>query len=497
MNKNIAAPAPSAARTPTPDQKGALKRDCLSYLEVLSQSVSVIAPSTVPAAVLGLIFAVSGNGTWVSFSIGMIGLVLVSCNINQFARRSASPGSLYAYIVKGLGPTSGVLGGWALALGYTVTGMSTLCGFAITTGVMLDSFGLHANPLALFAVAAAGAYYFAYRDIQLSAKTMLAFEGVALTLILLLGFLIWRNDGFAIDLKQVKLEGATPGGILSGVVLVVFAFSGFESSTALGDEAKNPLTAIPRSVMQSVVLSGLVFIVMTFVVVQAFNRGGGDLGTNEAPLQFLADRMGVGYVGFAINVGIILSFFACTLASINSTARIMFSMARHGLLFDQLGEAHQTNKTPHVAVGVAAFVTFLVPASVYLLGVTPFDAQGQFGTLCSFGFLLTYVLISLAPLPYLKAIGKLDAKAVLFSALGAGFMVLPFLGTVGVPGSALFPPPESHLLLWLFLAYMGIGFIWLLFERLRRPAMIPTMQDAIEAIDLQFAAPQAPERLAR
>ena len=39
-----------------------LKRECLSYVEVLAQSVSVIAPSTVPTAILGLIFAVAGNG---------------------------------------------------------------------------------------------------------------------------------------------------------------------------------------------------------------------------------------------------------------------------------------------------------------------------------------------------------------------------------------------------------------------------------------------------
>jgi amino acid transporter len=94
-----------------------LKKDCLSYPEVIAQSISVIAPSTVPAAILGLIFVAAGNGTWLSFLLGMIGLVLVSFNINQFARRSSSPGSLFTYIVKGLGPTAGVLSGWGLLLG--------------------------------------------------------------------------------------------------------------------------------------------------------------------------------------------------------------------------------------------------------------------------------------------------------------------------------------------------------------------------------------------
>jgi amino acid transporter len=97
---------------------------------VLAQSVSVIAPSTVPAAILGLIFALAGNGTWLSFLIGMLGLVLVSYSINEFSRRSASAGSLYSFIVKGLGPATGVLGGWALLFGYMLTGCRRSAGSA-------------------------------------------------------------------------------------------------------------------------------------------------------------------------------------------------------------------------------------------------------------------------------------------------------------------------------------------------------------------------------
>src|SRR6202453_1811693 len=187
IGKELPPPAP-------PD----LRRHCLSYLEVLAQSIAVIAPSTVPAAILGLIFGVAGNGTWLSFLLGMIGLVFVSFNINQFARRSASPGSLYTYIVRGLGPTAGVLSGWALLFGYMLTGMSTLCGFGIIAGVLLGQIGIHANILMLFAIGTIAAFCIAYRDIQLSAKMMLVLEAASLLAMLVLGFLIWRHRGFAI-----------------------------------------------------------------------------------------------------------------------------------------------------------------------------------------------------------------------------------------------------------------------------------------------------------
>jgi len=44
-------------------------------------------------------------------------------------------------------------------------------------------------------------------------------------------------------------------------------------------------------------------------------------------------------------------------------------------------------------------MTFVVATAAYLLGATPFESQGYFGTLCSFGFLSAYILVSLAAPP--------------------------------------------------------------------------------------------------
>ncbi|WP_020181127.1 APC family permease [Methylopila sp. M107] len=473
---------------------GSLKRDSLTYTEVLAQSISVIAPSTVPAAIVGLIFAVAGNGTWLSLALGAVGMVLVSLNINQFARRSASPASLYSYIVKGLGPTSGVLGGWALLFGYIMTGMSTLCGFAIFVNVILGPFGLHAPILLSFAVGAIAAAYVAYRDIQLSARAMLYIEGTVLVAILVLGVVIWWDKGFAIDTAQLTLEGATPKGVLMGVLLAVFAFSGFESSTSLGHEAKDPLRSIPRSVIQSVVLSGLVFIFMAYIVVLAFQGTGLDLARAEAPLDELARAKGWGAVSMVVNFGILLSFFACTLACVNSTARIVFAMARNGLVPEVFGEAHASNKTPYTAVLFAALVTFVLPAGLYLSGSSAFDGQGYFGTLCSFGFLVTYMLISIATPVYLRRIGELTPKALIIAALSVGFVALPVLSTIGVPGSDLFPPPDypENLMALLFLGYMAVGLGWMAMHRVRRPQLLRNLNTAIDEMELHLVKSGAP-----
>jgi len=459
-----------------------LRPDCLSYVEVLAQSVSVIAPSTVPAAILGLIFASAGNGTWLSFLVGMLGLVLVSYNINQFSRRSASAGSLYSFIVKGLGPTTGVLGGWALLFGYMLTGMSTLCGFSVIASELLGHFNLHPPVVLLYALCAGIAFLFVYKEAQLSARAMLLIEGAALASILMLGVIVWRHSGFQLDTEQAHLEGATPGGVLTGVVLVVFGFSGFESSTSLGEEARDPLRSIPRSVLQSVIVSGLVFIFMAYVVVLGFKGLSANLDKSETPLFYLATELGWPRLGAFINIGILLSFFACTLASINSTARIVYAMARHGLMHEVLGAAHEKNETPHIAAAFAAVMTFIIATAAYFLGATPFESQGYFGTLCSFGFLSAYFLVSLAAPAYLYRINQLNKGALLISVLAGGFMILPFLGVVGVPGSELLPPPKfpNNLLVWVFVTYMAGGALWLFALKIVNPRKLLELSGANE-----------------
>lgn len=466
-----------------------LKRECLSYGEIIAQSIAVIAPTTTPAANLGLIYASSGNGTWLSFLIGLIGLVFVSININQFASRSASPGSLYTYIAKGLGPTAGVMCGWGLILAYLFTGMAVLCGFANFGQILLTHIGIHTHVMTLLALGSAIAWYAAYKDIQLSAKAMLWLEGVSVGLIAILGMIIWIDKGFAIDLSQLTLQGATPGGVAMGIVLVVFGFSGFESATSLGDEAKKPLKNIPKAVMQSTLQAGLFFIIMAYIEVLGFSGSGMNLANSEEPLSFLADQAGVGFIGTLISLGALLSFFACILACINPAARVFFMMARHGLLHASLGSAHELNLTPHTAVGLSSLITFLIPATMTLFGLKTFESMGYLGTISTYGFLLVYILVSIAAPVYLYRLRKLRVLDVVFSILGVGFMMIPVLGTVGIPGSNLFPIPEApyNSFPYLFIMYLAAGCGWFVIQKRRYPKMVRKMQRAIEAIHLSYS----------
>ena len=466
-----------------------LKPNCLSFGEVLAQSFAVIAPTTIPASNIGLIVALSGNGTWLSFLIGLIGLVFVSININQFASRSASPGSLYSYIVKGLGPTAGVICGWSLVLAYLFTGMSVLCGFANFSSSLIGHLGIHPSSITLLALGAGIAWYAAYKDIQLSAMAMLWLEGASIVLIAVLCIIIWAHNGFAFDMPQLTLQGVTPGSVATGLVLVMFAFSGFESATSLGDEAKQPLKTIPKSVIGSVILAGLFYVSTTYIEVLAFHSAGADITHTEEPLGFLSQKVGMGWLGEIVAFGALFSFFACILGCINPAARIFFLMARHGLFHSKLGAAHAANKTPHIAVTMCSLLMFLVPAFMALFHIKLFESMGYLGAICSYGFLTVYVLISLAAPVYLHKIRKLRQQDVVFSVLAIAFMMIPILGSLGIPGSTMFPVPEApyNLFPYLFLFYITLTCGWFISKRLRSPRTVAVMLQGIEEIHARYS----------
>jgi amino acid transporter len=248
-----------------------LRSDCLPFPEVIAQSVANIAPTVTPTVNAALVFASAGNGTWLAYAIATVGLVFVGLNINQFAQRSAAPGSLYMYIARGLGPMAGVITGWALMLAYLFTAIAVAAAFANYGQVLLAPLGITPSLIFLIAICVGISWYIAYQDIQLSTVMMLLLEVVSVAMIILLGVIVLFKKGYAIDPGQLTLRDTQPNGIVSGLVLAVFSFVGFESATTLGAEAKSPLQNIPRAVIFSTITCGLFFVVMSYIEVLGFS----------------------------------------------------------------------------------------------------------------------------------------------------------------------------------------------------------------------------------
>ncbi len=452
-------------------QASGLRANCLSFPETLAQSVGNIAPAAMPAVNIGLVFASAGNGTWLTFLIATVGLALVSVNINHFARRLALPGTLYGAIAKNLGPTAGIVSGWALISAYLFTAMAVMAGFVIYANVVLSEFGIQAPPLLLYVICTSIVWFYAFTDIQLSAVLMLLLELTSVLLILVLVLIVLVGHGFTIDTPQLLLEDVSPEGLRLGLILAIFSYVGFESATTLGDEVKSPFQAIPRAVLWSAVLCGLFYILASYVEVLGFRGYETPLDKTDVPLSVLANLAGVELLGLAIAVGVMFSFFTCCLASVTAASRILYSLGRQQILHRSLGAAHPQNQTPHVAILLAVMIVFLIPTALSLFGVPSLDIYGYCGTLATYGFLLVYVLISISVPLELRSQNRLRQRDLAIAIPSVLFMMSPVI-TSFFP----IPPFPYNLLPYGFLVYLAVGALISSNLQRRSPQIIKDME---------------------
>jgi amino acid transporter len=433
-----------------------LHRQALGPLDTLAQSISTMGPTCSPAMTVPLVFASAGNGTWVAYLLALVCTLLIALCVARFARESSSPGSLYVFATSSLHPVLGSVSAWALLLAYVGTGASVVGGFVHYANVVLGEFvGINASPILLAILAVAICTAVAYRDVKISTQLMVYIELASVTLIgIVFAMLLWKH-GLHIDPAQFTLRGVHWSGVRLGVVLAMFSFVGFESATTLGEEAKNPLRTIPRAVIQSALLSGLFFITASYTEVLGFPASAGTLDQSASPMSALATAVGAARLGPLIDIGAMVSMFACTLACVTAAARVLFMMAHNGMTHRWMSRAHGRNSTPHTAVLVTGLATMLLPVGLALVRVNGETIYDWMGSLATYGFITVYALVAVALPLHLKTEKKLSAAIVVLAAASVLAMVLVLEGT-------LYPVPEppKNWLPYLFLAYLATAVAW-------------------------------------
>jgi len=304
---------------------------------------------------------------------------------------------------------------------------------------------------------------------------MLLLEFVSIALILTLAAVFLLRHRQMLDASQLTLSGGSGEGVRRGLVLAVFSFVGFESATALGHEARDPLRSIPRSVLLTVVAVGAFFTFMSYILVMAFHGQPVAFNESNAPLSVLASLDHLSFFGPLIALGAIISFFACALASLNAGARVLFAMARHGLVHSSAARAHDTHATPHIAVAISALFMLLVPFAMLTQRMAPMEIFGYLGSVATFGFLASYVLVSLAAPRFMRRIAGFGAVPVLMALLALAALSFPIAGSV-------YPPPAgaARFLPFVFLALLLPGTLWFAYLRARHPEIIDEIEAALE-----------------
>jgi len=465
--------APAKTR---PGETG-LRTGALGFPAILGQGVALISPTMTAVLIIPLAFSSAGEGTWLAYLFGTVMLLFVVFCINEFARRSAAPGAQYTFIARGLGPVPGVLGGWTLLWCYLLIGTAGLTGFAIFSQQLLDALGYSGTvkPVLFFAFSAALCWFIAYKDIRLSSYLTLALEALSVACILSLAGYVLFAHGFTVDTSQLTLKGVSLHGMSLAVVACIFSLVGFESATALGSEAKNPLRSVPRGVILSLILTGLFMVIMGYVEVFGTRGGGTPLSAMDAPLNVLAAAYGVSFFKIPISLCAMISFFGLSLSCLNAGSRILLPMAEHGVFPHQLAKTHGRNETPHIATSVYITIMFLIP-TVLEIFTNPLNTFDNAGTLAAWGFLVSYFGISIAAPVYLKKRGELRPRHIVITVIACLCLLVPLEGSFYPV-----PPFPTDIFPYIFLFYLAVGGAWLFILSRRRRTLFSEIEADLEA----------------
>ncbi len=344
------------------------------------------------------------------------------------------------------------------------TGSSVIGGFYHYGNLLiLDARNHTISAVILAILVTAISIWIAWRDVKISARLMLWIEAVSVSLILIVVALVLARFRHHVDLQQVQLRGMTGSGLRLGLVLAMFSFVGFESATTLGSEARDPLKTIPRAVIQSALLSGAIFTVCAYAEVLGVRSASQDLGTSAAPMRVLAEVGGVGFLGLLIDIGALVSLFACTLACITAAARVLLLMSHGGLTHGSLRVTHARNETPGRAVIVTGIAAVLPVAVLAAGGARGLDVYGWMGSLGTYGFIVAYGLTCLALPRYLRNHGVFRPGAQIIPWLTCFVMLLALAGN-------LYPVPEGAYgkLPLIFLGYLTLGLLWFFWSSKRK-----------------------------
>lgn len=385
-----------------------LREGVMSGPELAAQAIASIAPSAVIAFTAAEIFAGAGRSTVYAFVIAVIVVLCVGYIISMFARLFPSAGSLYTYVSKALGPLGAFVAGVALLVGSWGVVTGALSG---AVGFFMDLLRVIDLPVAglgwriLFTILIGGlATFLTMWGIRTSARISFVLElfSIGVILVLLVTALVWAGaDGW--DPEQFALSEMPFQNVAGGAVIGFMGFVGFSSADALGREAKNPKTAIPRAIMWSGLGVGLLYIFSAYTQIAIL---GDSLAEVESPLEALVEVSGMPmWYSIVVVFGVVGSFFAVTGAALNVVGRILYVMGKEGVAPATFGRTHHRLLTPHRALTLGGVSAIIVSILLAIGDVAPVDALVHLASYGTYGYMLAYVLVSIAGVVYTRRVG--------------------------------------------------------------------------------------------
>ncbi|MEU8677846.1 APC family permease [Streptomyces sp. NPDC048560] len=374
-----------------------LRPNAIGFIDALVIGLNATSPAYSVAAVIGPIVALVGIYAPGVLFASFVPMLLIASAFYYLNRVDQDCGTTFSWVTRAMGPWTGWLGGWAIAMtGVLVIG--SLADVAVTFGLLafgLDSWAENEfvrQLLAVLLILVMTGLCVIGTELSAKVQNVLILAQVAFLLVFVI-VALYRVYAGTTSFDSVKPSaewlnpfGAGGAALTGGLLLGVFVYWGWESAVNLTEEVKDSASAPGRAGVWSTVILLVTYLSVGFAVV-AF-AGTTFLADNAEEEEFIFALLAGEVMGgwdWIVLLAVSTSALASTQTTIIPASRTALSMARRHALPTHFARIHPRFRTPDVSTWWVAGI-----AIAWYLVVNQISQNALFDSLTALSLLIAF-----------------------------------------------------------------------------------------------------------
>jgi basic amino acid/polyamine antiporter, APA family len=364
--------------------------------------VAVAINGVIGAGIFGLpakVFALIGSYSLIAFVVCALVVTLIVLCFAEVGSRFDETGGPYLYAREAFGPTAGFEVGWLMWLAR-LTAFAANCNLMISYLALFWPPASSAVPRALIIIGTVllltALNVFGVRQAAIASNLFTIGKLVPMFLFVGVGLFYLNPPAFALGARP------TTGAFSQSVLLLIYAFTGFEMAGVPAGEIRNPQKHLPRALLISILIVAVTYILIQVVCI-------GTLPQLAGSTKPLADA-GMRFMGIwgarIIATGAIISIAGNLNIVLLSGSRVPFAFAEQRQLPLVLASIHRRFFTPYIAIIVTAGLMLILTLRSSFVAALTISAIAR---------LVTYA-VTCASLPVLRR--RTEAPMAMFKVRG-------------------------------------------------------------------------------
>ena len=317
---------------------------------------------------------------WIIAGIFATVIALVFAYCSYYVPKVGGP---FAYVSAAFDDFYGFLTGWSLWIAELIS----LPVFAIAFVRYLEYLLPLNTPEEILVK---GIFLFGLTSVNILGVKMAGRVNDILTLVKLLPLLLLIGGGIIFFIIKPSIflgnyHPFIPLGISAtgtALVLVFWAYAGFELGTLPAAEVKDPRTTIPKAIIIGMSIVGLFYLSTNFIVYGAVNWA--DLTKTTTPLILVGGVLLGTFGALVMTLGALVSVSGSNETGMLGTGRLSYAMSIDGLFPRIFSSLHPKYRTPYIGLTLQGVIAFLISLYSPIGGLISFAVFNL-----AFAFLLT------------------------------------------------------------------------------------------------------------